>query len=141
MSLVGFGPLWWHCRQKNQHMFPLFMKRMGDVLALRLSVVFRPLLCLGSFPTCWRQPSVTLIPKGPLSSSVYNYRLISITSVLSKVFDGLVPSLPWMIHECSGVLQTSQFAYRKGLGTCDAPLCMSHALQSALESGQEARIV
>ena len=40
-----------------------------------------------------------------------------------------------------GVLPTTQFAYRKGLGTCDAPLCMSHTLQSALESGQEARIV
>ena len=37
--------------------------------------------------------------------------------------------------------QTTQFAYRKGLGTCDALLCISHTLQSALESGQEARIV
>ena len=41
----------------------------------------------------------------------------------------------------SGVLPTTQFAYRKGLGTCDALLCMSHTLQSALESGQEARII
>ena len=43
--------------------------------------------------------------------------------------------------ECSGVLPTTQFAYRKGLGTCAALLCMSHTLQSALESWQEARIV
>ena len=43
--------------------------------------------------------------------------------------------------ERSGVLPTSQFAYRKGLGTCDALLCMSHTLQSALESGQEFSIV
>ena len=43
--------------------------------------------------------------------------------------------------ECSGVLPTTQFAYLKGLGTCDALLCASHTLQSALESGQEARIV
>ena len=40
-----------------------------------------------------------------------------------------------------GVLPTTQFAYRKGLGTCDALLCVSHTLQSALESGQEATIV
>ena len=40
-----------------------------------------------------------------------------------------------------GVLPTTQFAYRKGLGTYDALLCVSHTLQSALESGQEARIV
>ena len=41
----------------------------------------------------------------------------------------------------SGVLPTTQFAYQKGLGTCDALLCVSHTLQNALESGQEARIV
>ena len=33
-----------------------------------------------------------------------------------------------------------QSAYRKGLGTCDALLCVSHTLQRALEGGQEARI-
>ena len=43
--------------------------------------------------------------------------------------------------EHSGVLPTAPFAYRKGLGACDALLCLSHALQSALESWQEARIV
>ena len=43
--------------------------------------------------------------------------------------------------ERSGVLPATQFAYRSGLGTCDALLFVSHSLQSALESGQEARIV
>ena len=36
------------------------------------------------------------------------------------------------------MLPTTQFAYRKGMGTCDALLRVSHTLQ--LESGQEARI-
>ena len=40
-----------------------------------------------------------------------------------------------------GVSLSTQFAYRKGLGTCDALLCMSHTLQSALKSWQEARTV
>ena len=39
------------------------------------------------------------------------------------------------------MLLTTQFAYRKGLGASDALLFMSHTLQSALQSGQEARIV
>ena len=43
--------------------------------------------------------------------------------------------------ESSGVPPTTQFAYRKGLSTCDALLFVSHTLQSALERGQEARIV
>ena len=43
--------------------------------------------------------------------------------------------------ERSGVLSTTQFANRKGLGTCDALMCVSRTLLSALENGQEARIV
>ena len=43
--------------------------------------------------------------------------------------------------ERSGVFPTTQFAYQKGLGTCDALLCVSHTLQNALESGQVARII
>ena len=39
------------------------------------------------------------------------------------------------------MLPTTQFAYRKGLGTLDALVCVAHTLQSAMEMGQEARIV
>ena len=68
-----------------------------------------------------------LIPKGP-SPSVANYRQISITPVLSKVFERLVAVRLGRFMEHCGVLPTTQFAYRKGLGTCDALLCMSHTL-------------
>ena len=43
--------------------------------------------------------------------------------------------------ERSGVLPTTQFAYRKCLGTCYALFRVYHTLQSAVESGQEVRIV
>ena len=121
-------------------MFLLFLKRT-DVLASRLCVVFLRLVSLGSFPACWRQATVTPIPKGPPSPSVVNYRPISITSVLSKLFDLLVSVRLGRFMESSGVLPTIQFAYRKCVGTSDAHVCVSHTLKSALESEQEARIV
>ena len=43
--------------------------------------------------------------------------------------------------EHCGVLPNTKFADQKGLGTCNALLCVSHTLPSTLESGQEARIV
>ena len=46
-----------------------------------------------------------------------------------------------MIYGMQWCAFNTQFAYRKGLGSCDALLCMSHTLQSALESGQKARIM
>ena len=103
--------------------------------------MFWRLVRLGSFPACWRQANLNPIPLGPQSSCVANYRPISITSVLSNVFERLVSFHFGRFVECSGVLPTTQFAYRKCLGTCDALLCVSHILQSALESGQEAWIV
>ena len=78
---------------------------------------------------------------GPPSSSVANYRPISITSLLSKVFERQVSVRHEQFIELTGVLPTTQFAYKKCLGTCDALLCMPQTLQSALDNGQEARIV
>ena len=122
-------------------MFPLFLREVADVLAPRLSVVFRKLLRLGSFPECWKSANVTPIPKGSPSASVSDYRPISITPVLSKIFEKLVAVRLSRFLERIGVLPPSQFAYRKGLGTRDALLCISHVLQEALETGCEGRLV
>ena len=44
-------------------MFPLFLKRTADVMTPHLSVVFRRLVRLGSFPACWRQANITQFQK------------------------------------------------------------------------------
>ena len=89
-------------------MFPLFLKRTAEVLALRIAVVFRRLLRLSSFPVCWRVADVTPIPKGPPSSSASNYRPISLTPILSKVFVRLVSVRLVRFMEGRGVLPTTQ---------------------------------
>ena len=66
---VRLGPLW----TDPLDMFPLFLKRTVYVMAPCLSVVFRQLVRLGSFPACWRQANVTPNPKGPPPSPVSNY--------------------------------------------------------------------
>ena len=57
------------------------------------------------------------------------------------MFERLVSFRLGRFIERNGVLPTTQFAYRKGLGTCDSLFCVSHTLQSALESLQSAKIV
>ena len=51
-----------------------------------------------------------------------SHRTTAVTSVLSKVFERLVSVLLGRFMERSGVHPTKQFAYRKGLGTCDTLL-------------------
>ena len=93
-------------------MFPIFLMRTADVMDPHLTVVFRRLVRLGKFPSCWRQANVTPILKGPLSSSVANYRPISITSVLSKMFECQVSLRLGRFMERNDVLPTTQFAYK-----------------------------
>ena len=96
--------------------FSFFPKRT-DVMAPHLSVVFRRLVHLSSFLPCWRHANFTPIPKDPPSYSVANYRPISITSVLSMVLERVVSLRLGRFMECNGMLPTTQFASRKGLGT------------------------
>ena len=131
--MLDFDPYW---GSNPLGMFPLFLKITADVLAPHLTVVFRLIVRPGSFPACRRQANVTPMSKGPPSSSVANYRPISKTSLLSKVFELLVLVLLGQFMELSGVLPTTQFAYQKGLGTCDALLCLYHTLQSAWREGR-----
>ena len=88
-------------------MFPPFLKRTADVVAPRLSVVFRWLICLGSFAACCRQANVTPIREGPPSSSIVNYRPFSITSVVSNVFEHMVSVCLGRFMERCGVLLTT----------------------------------
>ena len=101
-------------------MLPLFLKRTAYVMVPHLSVVFWRNVRLDSFPAWWRQANVTSILKGPPSSSVANYRQISIISAITKVFELLVSVRLGRFMECSVVLPTTQINYWKGLGTCDA---------------------
>ena len=66
--------------------FPLFLKIVSDIIAPKL----RGLICHGSFLECWRSAIVTAIPKGAQSPGRGNYRPISITPILSKVYKKLV---------------------------------------------------
>ena len=122
-------------------MFPLFYKRVAGILAPKLSAVFRKLVREGSFPQCWRKGHITPIPKGGPSSRVEDYRPITITPVLSKVFEKLVSFRLGRFAEQAGILPPGQFAYRKSLGCCDALLSLVSPLQKALDRGEEARLV
>ena len=96
----------------------------------------------GEFPLEWRIADVTPIPKGLLSAFVCNYRPISITPVLSKVFEGLIALRFGRFLERSGVLSSQHFTVTvKCLGTCDALLNIVCAGQLELDRGGELALV
>ena len=76
----------------NYHdgMVPHFYKQGIWELASKLAVIFRHLVRGGSFPACWRLADVVPVPKESASTDVGDYRPISVTLVLSTVFENIV---------------------------------------------------
>ena len=121
--------------------FPLFFKEIAPVFSSKLSVVFRRLLKEGSFPACWRCANVVPVPKEAASSMPKDYRPISITPVLSKVFESLISCRLRRFMEDEALFPRHQFAYRQCLGTCDALLDICCSCQSALDGGSESIVL
>lgn len=120
--------------------FPLFLIETRSILSPKLSALFRFLLRSGSFPISWRIANITPIPKGPSSSTPTNYRPISITPLISRVYERLLAKRLSGYLEANHLLPDCQFAFRKGLGTTDALLTITHHIQVALDRGQEVRL-
>ena len=119
--------------------FPLIFKRLSNVFAPKLSALFRTLVRNGSFPDSWRTANIVPIPKCSSPSLPSDYRPISITPVLSKVFEKLL--VVRLNKHLADVIPPRQYAYRKGLGTCDALLDISSSCNDALNEGSEMLIV
>ena len=105
-------------------MLPLFLK-VAEINALKLRIIFGKLIGLGSFPESWRSANVTAIPKGAPSLDRENYQPMSITPILSKVYEKLVSHKVSCLCEKYGLLPAAQFAYTKCLGCTDALLTIS----------------
>ena len=122
-------------------MVHLFLKKVADIIAPKLSIIYRKLIRLGSFLECWRSANVNAIPKGAPYTDREIYRPISITPILSKVYEKRVSLKLSSFCEKYGLLPANQFAYRKGLGCTDALLTITHHLQKSLDAGIEFYIV
>ena len=70
-----------------------------------------------------------------------NYRPISITPILSKVYEKLVFHKQSSFCDKYGLLPAAQFAYRKFLSCTDALLTIFHHLQKSLDAVMESYIV
>ena len=75
------------------------------------------------------------------SSDVKDYRSISITPVLSKVFEKIVFGKLSIFLESDNLLPFSRFLYRRDLETCDALLTLSQYRQVAVDGGVEEMLI
>ena len=122
--------------------FPLFFVKTAHILAPKIAVIFRRLIRAGRFSLFWRNANLTPTSKSVTAGSCpSDYRPISITPILSKLFERLLAKRLNAYAESNNLFPSQQFGFRKGLGACDAVLTISDRVQKALDSGSEARLV
>ena len=77
----------------------------------------------GTIPKKWRTSKVTMIPKKlGLNPDPSQYRPISLTSCLSKLFESVVHSRIYNYLEDKKLLNTCQSGFRRGRSTKDVLL-------------------
>ena len=122
--------------------FPLFFIKTAHVLAPKIAVIFRKMTRAGKFYLLWRMGNITPTSKTVTAgSSPSDYRPISITPILSKIYERLLAKRLNTFAECNNLFPNQQFGFRKGLGACDAVLTISDRVQRALDTGSEARLI
>ena len=121
--------------------FPRFFIKTANYLTAKISTVLRKLVRIGGFSMCWRVGNITPVPKsGGANSCPSDYRPITITPVLSKVFERLLAKRLNNFAK-KNLFPHLQFGFRKGLGTCDTLLTITNFVQKALDCGCEVRMV
>ena len=92
---------------------PLVLKKCAIIIAPFCTILFKKILEVGSFPSTWKIANVVPIYKSGDSSDPSNYRPISLTSVLCKVFEKLVHRDLYRYIISNNLLSKSQSGFIK----------------------------
>jgi len=120
---------------------PIVLKKCYKELSPVFCRIFRLSLKTGVFPKIWKTAHVVPIHKKGDRSSVNNYRPISITSCISKVFESIVNEHILDHIESNNLISDSQYGFRQARSTGDLLTYASHMWSSAAEAFGETRAV
>ena len=91
---------------------------------------------LGIFPDKLRIAKIILLHKGGKTDEVNNYRLISILSSLSKIFEKVINKRFIDILKKHNAISDYEFGFRKGMSTTIALADIFDQFQNALDNNE-----
>jgi len=96
---------------------PRFLSKIENELVQPLTRLFKKIVENETVPRDWKDANVIPIFKGGTKSSATNYRPISLTSQLCKVFEAIVRDQVVKYLEDNRLIRDSQHGFRKGSST------------------------
>lgn len=94
------------------HIFPKLLKEISDEISSPLTQLFNMSLQNGVVPRDWKMANVTPIFKKGDRKLPGNYRPISLTSTIGKLFETIVRDKMVQYLECNSLIQDSQHGFR-----------------------------
>ena len=111
------------------------LKSTSSSIASPLCHIFKLSISSGLVPLDWKFSSVVPIPKSsPTSSSLSNYRQISLLSLVSKLLEKHIHSLLYDFCISNNLISPFQFGFLPYRSTISALLYSTHTIFSLLES-------
>ena len=100
---------------------PRILKELATELAYPLRLLFVKTIKDGKLPKDWKTAEVRPIFKKGCKTSAGNYRPVSLTSVVCKVFEGFIRDSLYNHMVTNNILSINQFGFCKGR-SCDTQL-------------------
>ena len=108
----------------------------SDILLGHLTDIFNTVFEAGHFPKCWSEGFIVPIHKKGDRNDVSNYRGVTLTSNLGKIFTGILNTRIDQFCEENSKLLDTQFGFRKGRSTVDAIYILKCLIDSAINKNQ-----
>ena len=93
---------------------PLFLKKTVDIISIPLAHIFNQSLATGEVPQGWRDSNISPIFKAGSKKSPSNYRPVSLTSIISRVFEKIIFQQLQEYMEATEALPPNQHGFRQG---------------------------
>ena len=122
-------------------MHPRILKELAHKIAYPLAIIFRQSLNLGVLPDDWRRANITPVHKKGKKKVVANYRPISITSVVCKLFESIVRDHVMKHFLSNNLLSNRQYGFIPGRSTVLQLLKMLDDWTLKLEYGGQIDVI
>ena len=109
-----------------------YLIESSDILSGHLTDMFNIIFNSGHFPTSWSKGYIVPIFKKGDKNDTNNYRGITLTSNLGKLFTSILNLRVEKWFESNNLLSDSQFGFRKQCSTADAIFILSNLVQYIL---------
>ena len=122
----------------TDNLSPRLLLMARDQLVCPLAIIMSRSMATGMVPTDWRSANVTPVFKKGKRTACENYRPISLTSQVCKMFEAMIRDSLVAHLEKHALIRASQHGFRKGHSCLSNLLCFLDKVTSCVNEGRSA---